>query len=145
VHAFADREGKQPLKLRRAARLSPAVLFALFEGAALRFEITIPEDGLHFGLQQDAAGAARIPVRGLGGKIESGRHVEGEFSPAVFRADAAGRRVLNLAETARTLRTALDKAYGGAAPPLNGGAFGQEVVAASRSQPFYNRLEDADG
>jgi hypothetical protein len=151
VRAFVDREGETAIDPLRIVRLSPTVLLAVFAGTAHRFDVAMPAGGLCFGVEAQIDAdepLLRVALRGLGGTIASGLPIEGHYADVALRADARGRRVLDVSATHASLAEALKSAYAPSpCPPLDPGAFAIEMTAGAKSQRFYNgaALAEHDG
>lgn len=135
VRAFAGAETNVQLDLLRVDRIAPTVLMAIFNGSAARVELAMPSQLLHFGLK-GTVGAPTVTLRGIGGKIEAGKQIEGVEVSVPLRNDPV-RKIVDVAKLVGTLNAQLQAAYGSSTlPTLNPGAFAIEMVAGAAEQQF---------
>lgn len=138
ITAFEDLAGQSPLTLLRLTRLAPSVVMALFSGAARRFEITMPSQGLHFGVNEDPeTHGHRVFLRGIGGSEAPGFQLNVPPVEAPMRND---RGVLDVELLRGKILEGLRVAYGGEPPPLGPGAFGIQLVVGAERQAFVQQI-----
>jgi hypothetical protein len=137
ITAFAAADGTGPLPPLRIDRPAPSVLLAIFRGAASRFEISRPSQGLSFGVIRSGE-TARVAVRYIGGgpQFPAGEQPPTRPTvPARFR-DAA-RGVLDIQGLRGALEAELRSVYGAVQPPpLHPAAFSIQLVAAPEWRAF---------
>jgi hypothetical protein len=141
LRVTASDAAKAGLDLLRLDRPSPGVMVAIFDGIAAEVDLATPAQTLHFGAIDDA-GQLVIRLRYLGGDpgFEAGRPVMVKSDPVSVRLPTradAGRQVADVRALVSALTAAVGTAYAGhAAPPVDPGAVGVELVAASEKQAF---------
>ncbi len=137
ITAFGAADGTGPLPPLRIDRPAPSVLLAIFRGAARRFEISRPSQGLSFGVIRSGE-TARVAVRYIGGGPEFPAGEQPPRRPTVpagFR-DAA-RGVLDIQGLRGALEAELRSVYGAVQPPpLHPAAFSIQLVAAPEWRAF---------
>ena len=142
VQGYADRERRRPLTLRRLDRLSPSVLFALFEGRISRVDLATPAQGAGFGVLFSTRNpAGEVYLRGVGGPLRSGRQIPGAVVPVPYRADPdpSSARIVDIGELYASILRSLTGLYAPAPVPQFGpGAFGLQLVVGGEAQAFDN-------
>jgi hypothetical protein len=137
ITAFSAADGTGPLPPLRIDRPAPSVLLAIFRGAARRFEISRPSQGLSFGVIRSGE-TARVAVRYIGGGPEFPAGEQPPRRPTVpagFR-DAA-RGVLDIQGLRTALEAELRSVYGAVQPPpLHPAALSIQLVAAPEWRAF---------
>ena len=142
VQGYADRERRRPLTLRRLDRLSPSVLFALFEGRIGRVDLATPAQGAGFGVLFSTRNpAGEVYLRGVGGPLRSGQQIPGAVVPVPFRADPdpSSARIVDVGELYASILRFLTGLYAPEPVPQFGpGAFGLQLVVGGEAQAFDN-------
>lgn len=139
VTGYATTARDRPLGLLRLDRPAPSVLVAVFDGIVRRVDVAKPSQALHFGVARpDPRRPPVVHLRYVGGgeRFRPGEQPPGDPTVEVpWRHEARG--VVDVAGLVDRLRTGLARAYEpDAAPPVNPGAFGIEMVAAAERQSF---------
>jgi hypothetical protein len=124
----------------RLDRVAPSVLIAIFAGFVRRVEISLPAEGLHFGVIPSQTQPPAVAVRFIGGGSQFPPGEQPPDNPTVtagFR--DADRGVLDIKGLVGNLETALRTAYRGVPPPpLHSAAFGIQMVTAPERRAFVH-------
>jgi hypothetical protein len=134
-----DREGPaEALPTVRIDRVAPSVLIAIFAGFLRRAEISLPAEGLHFGVIASKSEPDKVAVRFIGGASQFPPGVQPPGKPTVTaRFRDADRGVLDIQGLVGDLDTALRSAYWPVQPPpLRSAAFGIQMVTAPERRSF---------
>lgn len=141
VTGYAGEERSAPvLPPVRLDRVAPSVLIAIFAGFVRRVEISLPAEGLHFGVIPSQAQPPAVAVRFIGGgsQFPPGEQPPGKPTVTAGFRDA-GRGVLNVTGLVEDLGSALRTAYQGVSPPpLHSAAFGIQMVTAPERRSFVH-------
>jgi hypothetical protein len=141
VQGYADRERRRPLTLRRLDRLSPTVLFALFEGRVGRVDLATPAQGAGFGVLFSSRNpGGEVYLRGIGDSFRSGEQIPGAVVAVPFRADSdPSARIIDIGELYASILRSLAGLYAPEpVPPFGPGAFGLQLVVGGETQAFDN-------
>jgi hypothetical protein len=140
VTGYATEGPAEALPAVRIDRVAPSVLIAIFAGFLRRAEISLPAEGLHFGVLASTSQPPRVAVRFIGGGRQFPPGVQPPDKPTVtagFR--DAGRGVLDILGLVDDLDTALRDAYRPVPPPpLHSAAFGIQMVTAPERRSFIH-------
>jgi hypothetical protein len=131
VRAYRQTDGKsggEPIKPLRIERLAPNVLLCLFPEVPAWVELDEPQEGFHFGIEDDDMIELRYPAGANAGKL-NGRKVA-----ALKRGSSL---TLDVAKIQASMRQALADQLGSAGN-LGPGDFALQMVAAPEQMVFQN-------
>lgn len=99
ILGYADVAATTPLSILRLERVSPTLLFCLFDGLPARVDLQEPGEGIHFGIAEDGTKELRYAD-------DSSAHPIGSYtgaSVAVPTRETGATRVVRLADLANTM------------------------------------------
>lgn len=146
VRGHASARGDDTLKLLRLEHLSPSVLLCLFWGVPTHVELSEPQEGFRFGVDDDGNAVLRNLNAGpdLGEQLGQPLHVYDPTGTSQGFARAPGSRVLNLAPgvptgLVQTLRQALANARGMPEGPLRPAQLALQLVKSPEALVFTSQ------
>lgn len=133
----SDADGN-PLKIIRVDRLSPSVLFCLFQGVAKHIRVMEPPETLHFGVFMEKSDQRYVYLRNIGWKGSTpGAQVDPkEKQQVVFRASSAYPGVVRTAATAAALQEELAGRFAEKNFKITSAEYAIQMVKAAGLQPF---------